>query len=262
MTADTLPLPDAHRQDGPGFFISVEGIDGAGKSSHLAALRDWLCERGQRVTLTREPGGTELAEALRALLLHHPMDGITQALLACAARRDHLRRVIVPALCRGDVVISDRFADATFAYQGGGEGVDWASLETLADMVQRVHGPFEGMAAGPSDAGDVQGEASGVFCEPALTLWFDLPACEAARRLQGVRLPDRFESRAPAFFEAVAAAYARRCAQAPGRFVRINAHQPPEAVWAEVRHAVQTALARRAAALSDAGAVCAESPSP
>lgn len=245
MTADTLPLPGAHGPHGPGFFISVEGIDGAGKSSHLAALRDWLCERGLRVTLTREPGGTELAEALRALLLHHPMDGITQALLACAARRDHLRRVIVPALCRGEVVISDRFADATFAYQGGGEGVDWANLEALADMVQQVPGPLTGPSAGS------------VFCEPALTLWFDLPVSEAARRLQGVRLPDRFESQAPAFFEAVSAAYARRCAQAPGRFVRINAHQPPEVVWAEVRHAVQTALARRTA-----GSICAESPLP
>src|SRR5574337_242979 len=107
-----------------GRFITLEGIDGAGKSSHLDGLAGWLRQRGQTVVVTREPGGSALAEALRELILHRPMDALTETLLVFAARRDHLRQCIEPALARGDTVLCDRFTDATFAYQGGGRGFD------------------------------------------------------------------------------------------------------------------------------------------
>ena len=121
---------------GTGLFLTFEGIDGAGKSSHMAALADAFRAAGRAVVLTREPGGTPLAEKIRALALHEPMDALTEALLMFAARRDHLRQVIVPALARGDVVLCDRFTDATFAYQGGGRGFDWQSLSILELLAQ------------------------------------------------------------------------------------------------------------------------------
>ena len=118
-----------------GLFISFEGIDGAGKSSHIEALAQAFRDQGRVVTLTREPGGTPLAEKLRALMLHDAMDPLTEALIAFAARRDHLVQVIEPALARGEVVICDRFTDATFAYQGAGRGFDLGQLATLERMV-------------------------------------------------------------------------------------------------------------------------------
>lgn len=199
-----------------GLFISFEGIDGAGKSSHIQGLADALSAAGHRVTLTREPGGTPLAEKLRALLLHEAMDPLTEALLAFAARRDHLVQVIEPALARGEVVISDRFTDATFAYQGAGRGFDWAQLEQLERMAQSGTGAAQGLR------------------EPDLTIWFDLPAAVAAERLASARVPDRFEAQPQAFFAAVAGGYARRCAQAPQRFARIDADQDRAAVWEQV----------------------------
>jgi dTMP kinase len=201
-----------------GLFISFEGIDGAGKSTHIEGLAAAFRGRGRTVTLTREPGGTPLAEKLRELVLHEPMDALTEALLIFAARRDHLLRVIEPALARGDVVLCDRFTDATFAYQGGGRGFDLAVLSTLEQWVQAR-----------SDASVRQ---------PDLTVWFDLPPAIAAVRLASARVPDRFESQPQAFFEQVRAGYARRLAGAPARFIRINAHQSREAVWAEVQAAV------------------------
>ena len=108
-----------------GLFISFEGIDGAGKSTHIQGLADALRAQGRMLTLTREPGGTPLAEQLRTMVLQDSMDPMTEALLVFAARRDHVQRVIQPALARGDVVLCDRFTDATFAYQGGGRGFDW-----------------------------------------------------------------------------------------------------------------------------------------
>jgi len=120
------------------WFISFEGIDGAGKSTHIEGLSQWFKSRGHVVTLTREPGGTPLAEKFRELALHETMDPLTEALLMFAARREHLIHVIEPALARGEVVLCDRFTDATFAYQGGGRGFDWNVLKVLEKMVQQV----------------------------------------------------------------------------------------------------------------------------
>ncbi|WP_137896646.1 dTMP kinase [Ramlibacter sp. 2FC] len=204
-----------------GFFISFEGIDGAGKSTHIEGLAAALRAGGRTVALTREPGGTPLAERLRELVLHQPMDALTEALLIFAARRDHLRQVIEPALARGEVVLCDRFTDASFAYQGGGRGFDLAVLQTLEQWVQRL--------------GDAPGAA---LRQPDLTIWFDLPPAIAAERLADARQPDRFEAQPVAFFERVREGYARRMAEAPGRFVRIDAARPRDAVWAQLRAAV------------------------
>jgi len=201
-----------------GHFITFEGIDGAGKSTHIAPLAEHLRAAGWTVVTTREPGGTPLAEQLRELTLHQDMDALTEALLMFAARREHLRAVIHPALNAGAVVLCDRFTDATFAYQGGGHGLDWDTLTRLEQMVQTN---------------------AGAFLQPTLTLWFDLPPQIAAERLAGARLPDRFEAKPVAFFEAVHTAYARRMREAPGRIVRINANQTRKVVWDTVWAAVQ-----------------------
>jgi len=199
---------------GSGTFITFEGIDGAGKSTHLTALADGLRAQGREVLVTREPGGTPLAEGLRALFLQHEMDPLTEALLVFAGRRDHLARVILPALARGAIVLCDRFTDATFAYQGGGRGFDTAVLGQLEIWVQ-------------------QGR------QPDLTLWFDLAPATAAARRGAVRAPDRFEAQDEAFFERVRAGYASRCAAAPGRFVRLDAESAREAVWQQVQAAIE-----------------------
>jgi len=206
------------RQD-KGLFLSLEGIDGAGKSSHIDALEALFAAQGRRVTRTREPGGTPLAETLRTLILAQPMDALTESLLVFAARRDHVAQVIAPALARGDVVLCDRFTDATFAYQGAGRGFDTGVLAALERWVQ----------TGP--AGD--------WLEPGLTLWFDLPPEIAAERLAGARLPDKFEAQPVEFFRRVAAGYAARAEAAAGRFVRIDANLPREAVWQQVEAALR-----------------------
>ena len=203
-----------------GIFISFEGIDGAGKSSHVAAVVAAFQAQGRVVTLTREPGGTPLAEKLRAMLLHDPMDPLTEALLVFAARRDHLQNVIEPALARGEVLVCDRFTDATFAYQGGGRGFDVDVLSNLELYVQAV----------PALGADF-------IRNPDVTLWFDLPPAVAAERLAGARVPDRFESQPAAFFARVADGYAQRAAQAPARFARIDAGVERAAVWQQI-HAV------------------------
>jgi dTMP kinase len=200
-----------------GLFISFEGIDGAGKSSHVENLAQLFRGKGRAVTVTREPGGTPLAEQLRALALNQPMDALTEALLMFAARRDHLLQVIEPALGRGEVVLCDRFTDATFAYQGWGRGFDLQVLSALERWVQAVDG---------LPAGGVR--------QPQLTLWFDLAPEIAAQRLAGARLPDKFESQPLPFFRRVAAGYAARQAADPARFARIEADQPREAVWEAV----------------------------
>lgn len=219
MTLADVSPAGARDGAGGGCFISFEGIDGAGKSTHIAALADALREQGRTVMLTREPGGTVLAETLRQIILNDPMDALTEALLIFAARRDHIQRVIAPALQRGDVVISDRFTDASFAYQGGGRGFDWSVLEQLETMVQQF-------------------PPGGALLQPDLTVWFDLPAHIAAQRLASARVPDKFESQPCEFFERVAAGYAKRAMQQPWRFARIDADQPIEAVSRDVMRAV------------------------
>jgi dTMP kinase len=211
-----------------GLFISFEGIDGAGKSTHIGALADAFRAAGRVVTLTREPGGTPLAEKLRAMVLNDAMDTLTEALLIFAARRDHVCQVILPALARGEVVLCDRFTDATFAYQGAGRGFDLALLAQLERWVQAID-PASGKSAQPD------------LIQPALTLWFDLPAEEAARRLAGARLPDKFEAQPVTFFRRVAAGYAARMQAEPARFARIDAAQPPDAVG----HSLQRAVSAR-----------------
>ncbi len=178
------------------------------------------------MVLTREPGGTPLAEKIRQLALHDAMDALTEALLMFAARRDHVRQVIVPALARGEVVLCDRFTDATFAYQGGGRGFDWDSLLILERLAQTLSGP---------EADSIQK----TVLQPDLTLWFDLPPAVAARRLAAAREPDRFEAQPTAFFEAVRAGYARRAREDAARFARIDADQPLAAVGQAVHAAVQ-----------------------
>lgn len=198
-----------------GRFITFEGIDGAGKSTHIEALACWVRERGHEVVLTREPGGTPLAEQLREMVLHQTMDALTEALLVFAARRDHLTQRIVPALERGATVLCDRFTDASFAYQGGGRGFDLAVLSTLEDWVQ-------------------QGR------QPDLTVWFDLPAATAAARRGAARSPDRFETQDEAFFNRAIAGYARRSQLDPKRFARIDARGERGVVWQQIEAALQS----------------------
>lgn len=198
----------------PGLFISFEGIDGAGKSTHISGLADAFKAAGRSVTLTREPGGTPLAEKLRAMVLNDAMDSLTESLLIFAARRDHLAHVIRPALLRGEVVLCDRFTDATFAYQGGGRGFDLHVLKTLEAWVQST-----------------QGQA---LLQPDLTVWFDLDPLKAAERLAGARVPDKFEAQPVEFFRRVAQGYADRQQAEPNRFARIDAAQSRETVWQDV----------------------------
>lgn len=200
-----------------GLFISFEGIDGAGKSTHIAGLADAFRVQGRTVTLTREPGGTPLAEKLRALVLNDAMDPLTESLLVFAARRDHLMNVIEPALAHGDVVLCDRFTDATFAYQGGGRGFDLGVLETLERWVQST-------PALPAST----------LRQPDLTVWFDLSPDSAAARLSDALTPDRFEAQPLDFFRKVVAGYAARAAADPGRFARIQADQDRHQVWEQL----------------------------
>jgi dTMP kinase len=197
-----------------GRFISFEGIDGAGKSTHIGAVAERLRGRGAEVLCSREPGGTALAEQLRELLLHSPMDALTEALLVFAARRDHITQVITPALARGASVLCDRFTDATFAYQGGGRGFDLTVLAQLERWVQ------QGL-------------------QPDLTLWFDLPAEAAAERRAAARAPDRFERQDLAFFERVTEGYRARAFADPARFARIDALQPAAQVAAQIAGVLQ-----------------------
>lgn len=204
----------------PGLFVSFEGIDGAGKSTHISGLADAFKAAGRSVTLTREPGGTPLAEKLRSMVLNDAMDSLTESLLIFAARRDHLASVILPALARGDVVLCDRFTDATFAYQGGGRGFDLSVLKTLEAWVQST--------------------GSQALVQPDLTVWFDLNPVEAAKRLAGVRVPDKFEAQPVEFFRRVAQGYADRQQAEPSRFARIDADQSRETVWQDVFNVFKT----------------------
>ena len=184
-------------------FITFEGMDGAGKSTQIAHAADWLRARGHVVLLTREPGGTALGEALRALLLHEAMHADTEALLMFAARREHLAQGIEPALARGEWVLCDRFTDASFAYQGGGRGLEVTRLEALEAWVQRG-------------------------LQPGLTLLFDLPCEVAAQRLAASGGdPDRFEREQADFFNRVRTAYLARAAGEPQRLRVLDASRAP-----------------------------------
>ena len=223
-------------------FISFEGIDGAGKSTHIDALaaafkaQYGASKVAKNVILTREPGGTPLAEKLRQLILNDAMDPLTESFLVFAARRDHLNLVIEPALARGDVVLSDRFTDATFAYQGGGRGFDLKTLSTLEQWTQQIHRPDANFATQNDAKNDVQW-----IRQPDLTIWFDLPAEVAAERLAGARVPDKFEAQPVEFFRQVAAGYQKRMDENPSRFAKINSNQPRE----QVRHDVLAAVKAR-----------------
>ena len=206
------------------WFISFEGIDGAGKSTHIEGLAQWFKSRGHVVTLTREPGGTPLAEKFRELALHESMDPLTEALVMFAARREHLVQVIEPALARGEVVLCDRFTDATFAYQGGGRGFDWNVLKALEQMVQNV--------------------PAATLRQPDLTIWFDLDPAVAAQRLSTARVPDKFESQPQSFFQAVRDGYAKRMQESPSRFAQIAAGQSREGVWSEVLKVIELAYSK------------------
>lgn len=190
-------------------FITFEGMDGAGKSTHLNWFAEQLKARGHEVIVTREPGGTPLGEQLREILLHQKMSMDTEALLMFAARAEHIARVIRPALQAGHWVISDRYTDASFAYQGAGRGMDWHKLQQLE---QWVHADLQ----------------------PDLTLFFDVPVAVARQRLSNNVMLDKFEQEQGDFFERVRSGYHRRVAEQPQRYAVIDAAQSLEQVTAQL----------------------------
>jgi len=200
----------------PGYFISFEGIDGAGKSTHIDAFAKLIQERypHREVVLTREPGGTALGEQLRQLLLNAPMNLETEALLMFAARREHLAQIIEPALQSGKIVISDRFTDASFAYQGGGRGLSLDKLNALEQWVQ--------------------GQPDQTILQPNLTILFDLPGSVAEGRRSKVRTPDKFEQMDLNFFERVRQEYLRRAKNDMKRFYIVDATQTQETIWRDL----------------------------
>jgi len=183
-----------------GKFITLEGVDGAGKSTHIPYILSLLQSRGNDVVSTREPGGTELGEKLREILLQQPMHPETETMLMFAARREHIARVIEPALTRGAYVLSDRFTDATFAYQCGGRGVAREKVESLEQWVQGT-------------------------LQPDLTLLFDVPVEVSTQRLADARMPDKFEREGKDFFSCIRQAYLARAEQDPSRFRIIDANR-------------------------------------
>lgn len=192
-----------------GKFITLEGVDGAGKSTHLGFVADWLRAQGREVVVTREPGGTPLGETLRELLLHRDMDSNTELLLMFAARQQHLAELIRPALARGAWVVSDRFTDASYAYQCGGRGIPVERVAALEAWVQR------GFA-------------------PDLTLLFDVPPEVAEARRTAARTADRFECEADSFFSRVRNAYLDRARAEPARIRVLDARQGIEVLQAEI----------------------------
>lgn len=201
-----------------GRFITVEGLEGAGKTTALEGIAAWIESRGHRVRRTREPGGTPLGESIRGLLLGHREEGMSaeaETLLVFAARAEHLARVIRPALAAGEWVLCDRFTDATYAYQGGGRGLGGERVATLERWTQ----------------GELR---------PDLTLYLDVPVATGRARAAGRSAPDRFEAEREAFFERARAVYLERCAAEPGRLRRIDASRAPDAVRAEIEGALAT----------------------
>lgn len=207
------PLPQPVRR---AKFISVEGIDGSGKSTQLAHIEALLQTRNIPVVMTREPGGTALGERIRELVLNHPMHVDTEILLMFAARREHIAKVILPALETGKWVLCDRFVDASYAYQGGGRGIDFRRLEEI-----------ERWAVGA--------------LTPDLTLFFDAPLDVARQRLEGAHL-DRFEQEQRAFFERVRRTYIARAEQYPQRIKSLDANRPEDRIAADVALHVENLL--------------------
>ncbi len=200
-----------------GKFLTVEGIDGAGKSTHIGFITDMLAARGKRVIASREPGGTPLGEKLRELLLHEKMHLETEALLMFASRREHIAQVIEPNLAAGAWVLSDRFSDASFAYQSGGRGLDRHKMEALEAWVHPQ-------------------------LQPDLTLLFDVPLEVARERLDATRTLDKFEREQEAFFARCRAEYLRRAAQFSGRFVVVDSTRSIEATRQTIAEALETLL--------------------
>ena len=198
-----------------GKFITLEGMDGAGKSTHIPDIIKLLEGKGVEVISTREPGGTVLGEQLRTLLLNEPMHPETETLLMFAARREHIAQIIEPALSRGAWVLSDRFTDATYAYQSGGRGV-------LANKVIELEAWVQGSL------------------QPDLTLLFDVPVEVSVARLAGARTPDKFERESPDFFTKIRNAYLDRARNNPKRFCIINSNQALEDVKAEVKNVISS----------------------
>lgn len=196
-------------------FITLEGMDGAGKSTHIPTIIELLKSRGCEVVSTREPGGTELGERLRELLLHEAMHPETETLLMFAARREHIANIIAPALKRGAYVLSDRFTDATYAYQNGAKGVSAAKIEALEQWVQE----------------DLQ---------PDVTLLFDVPVEISMQRLSMARSPDKFERESAEFFSRIRNAYLERARKNPTRFKVINANKSLEEVTKSVEDIIAT----------------------
>lgn len=196
-------------------FITLEGMDGAGKSTHIANIITALQARGHEVVSTREPGGTALGERLRELLLHENMHAETETLLMFAARREHIASVIAPALLRGAYVLSDRFTDATYAYQCGAKGVETSKVQALEQWVQA----------------DLQ---------PDVTLLFDVPVEVSIQRLANAREPDKFERENADFFMRIRNAYLQRAKENPNRFRVIDANRPLEEVKKSVEEIIST----------------------
>lgn len=198
-----------------GKFITLEGMDGAGKSTHIPSIIEALQARGHEVVSTREPGGTALGERLREIILHEPMHAETETLLMFAARREHIARVIAPALARGAYVLSDRFTDATYAYQCGAKGVTASKIHLLELWVQAT-------------------------LQPDITLLFDVPVEVSIQRLASARTPDKFERENADFFTCIRKAYLHRARQDPTRFRVIDANMPVEEVNQSVANIIAT----------------------
>lgn len=198
-----------------GKFITLEGMDGAGKSTHIPTIIQLLESRGVEVVSTREPGGTALGESLREILLHQTMHAETEALLMFAARREHIAQVIAPALARGAYVVSDRFTDASFAYQCGGRGIDTAKMRILEKWVQES-------------------------LQPDMTLLFDVPVEVSVARLAGARSPDKFERESADFFTRIRNAYLQRAAESPHRFQVIDSNRDLSSVKKSVEDIIST----------------------
>ncbi|WP_024931153.1 MULTISPECIES: dTMP kinase [unclassified Methylophilus] len=198
-----------------GLFITLEGMDGAGKSTHIPTILQMLASRGREVVSTREPGGTLLGEELREILLHREMHVETESLLMFAARAEHLQQVILPALRRDAIVVSDRFTDASYAYQCGARGLPLQKMQQLEQWVQ----------------GDLQ---------PDATLLFDVPVEVSLQRLAGARTPDKFEAQGAEFFARLRAQYLARAAEFPQRFHVIDAHRSLEEVKKSVEEIISS----------------------